>query len=872
MALWAKSGETQGHGLLLHMLDVAAVAESILEREPPAIREWISGRMNLQASEVARWVAYCCGLHDIGKATAAFQRKWGEGWRRVVEAGLPEPSFSMDGRHDHAGGAILLRECHVDEPRTAGLLIALSAAGHHGYVPPLERVARAGPLGEPGAWKEVRRDLVRVYRDTLRPAWPTTSDKGVSLFAWLVGLTAVADWIASNDEWFPFGSRGYRSTEDYYAGALGTAEQALDGLGWPKFIPLVAAPSDTAALLSLALGKKEGVRPRELQWLGDQLLQGCRGPTLVLVEAVMGEGKTELAFLAHLRLQAVNGHRGFYIALPTQATGNAMFDRALKFLKACSPGARLDIQLAHAGAMLYEPITRLRGVGESLDESVASAAWFAQHRRALLSPYGVGTIDQALYSVLNVKHHGVRVWGLSNRVVVLDEVHAYDTYTSTLLTELLRWLKELNCSVVLMSATLPSAKRRELLEAWGVDQPPAAPYPRLVVCTAGKAEAVSFRSGVRRVIELEPLDESLESMARRAVNKLNQGGCGAVIVNTVERAQKLFLLLWQMLEGTGELHLFHARFPADQRCDLEQLVMRRFGGLRGESRPKAALLVATQVIEQSLHLDFDFMITDLAPVDLVFQRAGRLHRDELARPRAHERPCLTVAGLLAEREPDPRGTRWAFVYEPYILLRTWRVMRERRQLRVPEDLEPLIESVYGDGDGSLRGEWDEEFRRYQTSLAQQRQAALNARIDVEAEITAAYAGKPEAAGEDEDPGAKGVLRVSTRFEEGESVLAVPVYEVTEGWAIGPHDCAFQPDGRVDDGLALRLFRRQVRIGRWELVSSLKETETPPAFRRHPWLRHLKPLVLGRDGRAKFGHLEVSLDPVLGLVYGDTKEI
>jgi hypothetical protein len=199
-------------------------------------------------------------------------------------------------------------------------------------------------------------------------------------------------------------------------------------------------------------------------------------------------------------------------------------------------------------------------------------------------------------------------------------------------------------------------------------------------------------------------------------------------------------------------------------------------------------------------------------------------------------------------------------------------MRERRQLRVPEDLEPLIESVYGDGDESFRGDWDEEFRRYQTSLAQQRQAALNARIDVDAEITAAYASKPEAAGEDEDPGAKGVLRVSTRFEEGESVLAVPVYEVTEGWAIGPHDCAFQPDGRVDDGLALRLFRRQVRIGRWELVRSLKETETPPAFRRHPWLRHLKPLVLGRDGRAKFGHLEVSLDPVLGLVYGDTKEI
>src|SRR5690606_14046569 len=110
----------------------------------------------------------------------------------------------------------------------------------------------------------------------------------------------------------------------------------------------------------------------------------------------------------------------------------------------------------------------LRGLDESRDQSLSASAWFAQRKRPLLSPYGVGTVDQALYAALNVKHHFVRLWGLANRVVVLDEVHAYDTYTSGLIAALLRWLKALNCSVVLMSATLPEARRAELLRAWDI--------------------------------------------------------------------------------------------------------------------------------------------------------------------------------------------------------------------------------------------------------------------------------------------------------------------------------------------------------------------------------------------------------------------
>lgn len=158
--------------------------------------------------------------------------------------------------------------------------------------------------------------------------------------------------------------------------------------------------------------------------------------------------------LAHLRLQAVNRHRGLYVVLPTQAAGNALFERALTFLKAFDGQQPLDIQLVHGGALLDEHVQRLRGIHGERDDSAGSATWFSWDRRPLLSSYGVGTGDQALFAALNVKHHFVRLWGLANRVVVLDEMHAYDSYTGSLIEILLRRLKGLGSSVVLMSATL----------------------------------------------------------------------------------------------------------------------------------------------------------------------------------------------------------------------------------------------------------------------------------------------------------------------------------------------------------------------------------------------------------------------------------
>ena len=222
-------------------------------------------------------------------------------------------------------------------------------------------------------------------------------------------------------------------------------------------------------------------------------------------------------------------------------------------------------------------------------------------------------MDQALFATINVKHHFVRLWGLANRVVILDEVHAYDTYTSGLIESLLQWLKALGCSVVVMSATLPVQRSMALLKAWGVP-PEAVPdlaYPRLLLADEQGVRGATCASRPLSPIQVIGIDETVESLASRAIECLNPGGCGAVIVNTVDRAQTLYQFLRPRL-GEGVLTLFHARFPANERAAIERTVLATFG--KDGNRPAKALLDRdTSGPRQSLDVDFDFLLTDLAP-------------------------------------------------------------------------------------------------------------------------------------------------------------------------------------------------------------------------------------------------------------------
>lgn len=453
----------------------------------------------------------------------------------------------------------------------------------------------------------------------------------------------------------------------------------------------------------------------------------------------MGEGKTEAALFAHAQMQASRGSRGFYFALPTQATGNSMFRRIEHDFLARLGKSRVDLQLTHGAAVLNDDFERLKFACTVEDEEkdVVAREWFSHNKRALLSPHGVGTIDQALLSVLNVKHQFVRLWGLGRRTILFDEVHAYDLYTQTLIERLISWLKSLDCDVILLSATLTNDSRQRLASSFGATQVcKSTSYPRITKVQGHTATAETFQVRPTQFL-LRTCAAELEGLSQHLVQLSQAGGAIGCVVNTVSRAQKLYQMVKEALPNE-KIVLLHSRFPVHLRLKIEDLLNISVGK---ESTPEQRRLVviATQVIEQSLDIDFDVMTSDLAPVDLLLQRSGRLHRHAgRSRPGPLSSATLYVAGIQPDGSiPKLTPYGWTFVYSRHILLRSaWLCWsRLEQQVQLPGALQgddSLVELCYSKAKLPADSEWVEAMTEaeleYQKELEQDGQKAREAQV------------------------------------------------------------------------------------------------------------------------------------------------
>ncbi|MBI5443783.1 MAG: CRISPR-associated helicase Cas3', partial [Deltaproteobacteria bacterium] len=708
--LWAKTGDgdPEWHPLLLHLLDVAATSDAILEREPETTRRRMAGILQMEWEDAGGWLRLVVACHDLGKACPGFQCKWQN--RTGLDAGR---SPNTEVNHAFVSQLVLaelLKEKGWPEELAEG--VADAAGCHHGERASPTKLEYLGgdrrSLGkEP--WALVRRALVEillaVFRPPNAPAKPSLSGPDFML---LSGLTSFADWIGSNERWFPFGRAEHcYDPATWFRERKKNADRALDAVGWEPRTPLVSEPRSFEQLFSFP--------PRPLQEAIAEILTDLTAPAVLLVEAPMGEGKTEAAFLAHTELQRRFGHRGLYVALPTKATGNAMFKRTLGFLRTQRAGRTLDLQLVHGAALLNDAFQdlHLSGVHDpATGGEVRASEWFTHKKRALLTEYGVGTVDQALLPILPVRHQFVRLWGLANRVVVFDEIHAYDAYTGSLLVHLLRWLLALGSSAVLLSATLPPSVRRRLADMVNAELPEQeAPYPRISIFSQGaepRQRPFDPDPSRRRRLRLLGIPPDLPTIRSAIEDRLAGGGMALALLNTVRRAQELYLLfpegeplerdgqrLGKRLPDGTEVYLFHARFPADKRQRREDHVLDTFGGTAAREGRK--ILIATQVAEQSLDLDFDLIVTDLAPIDLVLQRAGRLWRHERG-GRPVSEPVLLVAGLAGDEPPSFGKPLWwgGDLYRDDLLLRTWSLLKEgqRQTLTLPDEIEAMVQAVY----------------------------------------------------------------------------------------------------------------------------------------------------------------------------------
>ena len=682
--------------------------------------------------DVRMLVTWLAAVHDVGKISPAFTvqvLKDAPGLLDVMRhCGLAvDPRFADDTnrsrvRHEFVGQAVV-RTWLADERgfpfQGVAAQLACVVGAHHGVPPGRSEIAYvqgARGLAGRGVWERERAAALRWATelvggpDTLKPFGDAMVGRPAQ--ALLAAIVIMADWIASNSELFPLdplptpGALLRAPDPDHSVERLAAGWRAL---GLPRrWSP---RPVDDARA---AFTTRFGREPRPVQVMAvDAALRQDR-PGLVVVEAPMGEGKTEAALLAAEALAARSGADGCFVALPTRATTDAMFGRVLDWMRAL-PGVPVEtsVMLAHGTASLNDAYRGLswrgpvRGIGEDGDEAGVAHHWLRGRKKGPLSQFVVGTVDQVLFAALKSRHVMLRHLALAGKVVVIDEVHAYDVFMSRYLDRALHWLGAYGTPVVLLSATLPAARRAELLAAYDSghagEPTPVTEVPGYpVVIASGLPPRPVAASGAPRTVAIEHLAEDLDLADLDALvallrERLRDGGCAVVIRNTVKRVQQT---ADRLVTEFGDEHVTvtHSRFLACDRARLDTALLRRFGppGPHTE-RPRCHIVVASQVVEQSLDIDFDLMVTDLAPVDLVLQRMGRLHRHARPRPRGLERPCCVLTGVEDWAAAPVRaiaGSRR--VYSEHSLLRTAALLADRAAVTLPTDIAALVQAGYGD--------------------------------------------------------------------------------------------------------------------------------------------------------------------------------
>ncbi|MFJ6668983.1 CRISPR-associated helicase Cas3' [Streptomyces sp. NPDC091383] len=742
--LWGKSAARNGgqtHLLLGHLLDTAAVAGVMWDR-------YLSTAFRRRLDEVSSgrgrlWFMWVCGIHDCGKACPAFQAMDAAEAAPVLATGLVlgrlPTGRGKRWRHDVAG-AVLLRSRLVAEwggEEAAGWVWPL-VAGHHGAFPSVGAlVPPRGAQGRGAAWEEVQRAVVDVFTravgfEDLADARPTEWLRRAEQLA-LSGLIVMADWIASDSSQFPgLADAGLISIGE----ARRRAEAAWERLrlrgGWRD----LALPENPLEPLTGRLG----VRPRASQRELVERAWSVPVPGLLVAEAPMGEGKTKAALAAAEVLAARFGLDGVFVAMPTQATSDPMYEQVLQWVRTFGPEFESQVALLHGRRRfnawwraIWEGKSRpddegcgcggdgalgvvgddFGAIDEDADYGMVSAGssgdgvagvvgegpahWFLGDKRGLLTAFAVGTVDHLLHAATRTRHVMLRFAGLAGKVVVVDEVHAADVYMRQFLVEALRWLGQAGVPVVLLSATLPPAQRQRFVDAYlsgvlgtaDVHEPVPEPagYPCVTVAYGvnGRAVAETSREVVRSWREsasvqmawLPDRDVAGARVAAAVRDVLAGGGVALVVVNQVDRAQAIYR---DLRDGgfDGVLHLLHARLCAADRAARTAECLRLMGPQAGDERPERMVVIATQLAEQSFDVDADVLVTDLAPTDLLLQRIGRLHRHSgTRRPVAHRVGRVMVTGVAPGRDGSPRFLRASQrIYGEWSLLRAAALVSE----------------------------------------------------------------------------------------------------------------------------------------------------------------------------------------------------
>ena len=692
--------------LWMHLRDTAGIMRFLVQQWLP---ESVRRNLDLDEELLTRTVVFLGWVHDIGKITLAFagpimsllpeakqrlekdtELRWNE----------QEKKFS----HHALAGEAILRELGCPE----GLASIVGA--HHGKPQETNNVLDQLEDGvyETNYWPKGRKTFwwscwQELFDYALQESGFSSVDELPQLTIpaeiLLTGLLIMADWIASNTRYFPLIPVEEVGSDTLYPARVNRAWEALDLTSPWEVQSDVTEPG--------AFAERFGFPPNEVQRAMLEAVSQAQEPGMFILEAQMGVGKTEAALGAAEILAKHGGEGGIFFGLPTQATANGIFGRLLAWAEKQPDGLEHSIKLAHGMAELNEAYLRLQQdtvrVEEDLEANpdadpesrVMVHQWFRGNKQGLLADFVIGTVDQLLMAALQQKHVMLRHLGLAGKVAVIDECHAYDAYMNCYLDRALTWLGRYKVPVILLSATLPAKRRVELVRAYlnGRTAPDGLwqtcrGYPLLTWTDGKRVEqtTIPLETEPRRVETFPLTEEQLTDTLRSA---LQEGGCAGVIVNTVKKAQAIAARLRAELPEF-EVVVFHAQFLMPDRAAKEEALMKRIGKHSTPEQRDKLIVVGTQVLEQSLDIDLDFLVTELCPMDLLLQRIGRLHRHE---GRARPRPVAQARCAVLDTGTEDFDEGSKAVYGEWLLWRTRKFLPTA--ITLPHDIAPLVQDVYG---------------------------------------------------------------------------------------------------------------------------------------------------------------------------------
>lgn len=917
-SLWAKSGNEDAYlRLTQHLIDTACVAEWLWENwVSDSLKRTLAAIWKLDEQDVRQLYVFFAGVHDVGKASVSFQRLVERRpasyylLRPIEEAGLSldwPRGEGPDIKFPHGlASAIFLRNWllanGLKKPIASSLISVVDA--HHGFTSdPVLLEKRIKELeGRECRFDDVAAELIESMAGLTGVSGTLGKLKKKPVAGapqLMVGLLIMADWIASNENVFPYGAIAPQS------------ERVADGMAFlnlpTPWMP-VDPPVNVQELFNRTFGWEGSEQARPIQTAAVEAAQSAEGPILMILEAPTGEGKTEAGLAAAHVLGQKSGAQGAYVAAPTMATANGLFERVVDWARHSSRGGSVaSMYLAHSKNRLSEQFQRLRFAARKEDATsltrgsdseenmggLVAHQWLSGSRKGLLSDFVVGTVDQVLMMALKVRFSMLRHVALAGKVILIDEVHAYDAYMSQYLYRVLQWCARYGMSVILMSATLPPAQRKKLAAAYGsalmresqaaAEALDVSSYPLVSVVDADGMRTIPVPARPDDAqIAVHRIDDELGVLRKTLGEILDDGGVALVICNTIRRAQKAYREL--SADYPGEVELHHAAFIASDRSAKEDALRERLSprSRRGAGRPWRQIIVATQVAEQSLDIDADVLVTDIAPIDLIIQRAGRIHRHERPlgdRPVKLRKPMVFVRGVDDEGTVPRFDSGTELIYGEAILLSTMAHLPE--VIGRPSDVPELVRRVY-DAEPRLPEGWQDRRDAAVSKDAKAREESVGR---AQTFLFPCLAGASDLQDlfnivHDDSRGSVGDEAGSAQVRDTEfSMEVIAVQDTDYGYRAFGDD---EDGSEILDGaeltnqqaikLAGSSLRLPLRMTKWErdfnVVVSELEAQTPVEWSNSALLRGQVALRFDRSGEAHVGRFRLSYDEEVGLVVTD----